>query len=114
MISFCPRSKPAGNSLLTRSPRWTDWSKWQSGYPGQRAYPRGKYIALPYSLKKVTSPKSFIVEVPLSADLESNVDGVDEPVPYTLVAKAELQLPRQKTCNWWGGDGKPFWFVPPF
>ncbi|KAL2840525.1 hypothetical protein BJY01DRAFT_249988 [Aspergillus pseudoustus] len=65
-------------------------------------------------LKKLTTPKRFTLEVPPSVDLESNVDGVDEDVPYTLVAKAELQLRGQKPCNWWGGDGRPFPFMPPF
>ncbi|KAL3457136.1 hypothetical protein BJX64DRAFT_25495 [Aspergillus heterothallicus] len=65
-------------------------------------------------LKKVTASKSFIVEVPPSGDLESNVDGVDEDDPYTLVANAELQITGNSCCNWWGGGGDPFPFLPPF
>ncbi|KAL2859177.1 hypothetical protein BJX68DRAFT_261625 [Aspergillus pseudodeflectus] len=63
-------------------------------------------------LKEVTAARRFVVELPPSADLESNVDGVDGEVPYTIVANAELQV-HYSRCNWWGGDGKLPRYFPP-
>ncbi|KAL3489982.1 hypothetical protein BJX62DRAFT_144650 [Aspergillus germanicus] len=63
-------------------------------------------------LKGVTAARKFDVELPPSADLESNVDGVDGDVPYTIVANADLQIPHNSKCNWWGGRGLPKWIPP--
>ncbi|KAL3446384.1 hypothetical protein BJX65DRAFT_130583 [Aspergillus insuetus] len=63
-------------------------------------------------LKGVTAARKFVVELPPSADLESNVDGVDGDVPYTIVANADLQIPHYSRCDWWGGGRLPKWIPP--
>jgi hypothetical protein len=63
-------------------------------------------------LKGVTAARKFVVELPPSADLESNVDGVDGDVPYTIVANADLQIPHYSRCDWWGSGGPPKWIPP--
>ncbi|KAL2820288.1 hypothetical protein BJX63DRAFT_380374 [Aspergillus granulosus] len=63
-------------------------------------------------LKGVTVGRKFVVELPPSADLERNVDGVDGDVPYTIVANADLQIPHYSRCDWWWSGKQPRWIPP--